>query len=74
MKEKNPAKGMYFALFLLLFGMTVGFILLSTVYTGPRIWAVLVYIVYIVIVVFSIKSVRKFVKALNEKEDGSDDQ
>lgn len=56
MAEKDPLKGLWLAVAVLLVGMTAGFILLSMVYTGPVWVKVVVFIVYIVVVAGVIRS------------------
>lgn len=55
----NPLKGLWLAVAVLLAGMTTGFILLATVYTGPLWVKVLVFVVYIVVVLGLTGSLKK---------------
>lgn len=57
--KDNPLKGLWLAVAVLLAGMTTGFILLATVYTGPLWVKVLVFVVYIVVVLGLIGSLKK---------------
>lgn len=61
-KNDDPLKGLWPAVFLWLFGITAGFILLALVYTGPVLVKVIVFIVYLVVVFGTIGSVRKLRK------------
>ena len=54
---------------LLLFFMTVGFILLFLVWTGPRWIAFAVFLVYLFIVTFLLKTTGRLMRALREKDD-----
>ena len=51
---------------ILLVGMTVGFILLSLVYTGPVWVRALVFVIYLVIAGMTIKTARKYVEYLKK--------
>lgn len=57
--KDNPLKGLWLAVAILLAGMTTGFILLATVYTGPLWVKVLVFVVYIVVVLGLTGSLKK---------------
>lgn len=57
--KDNPLKGLWLAVAVLLAGMTTGFILLATVYTGPPWIKVLVFVVYIVVVLGLTGSLKK---------------
>ena len=57
--KDNPLKGVWLAVAVLLAGMTTGFILLATVYTGPLWVKVLVFVVYIVVVLGLTGSLKK---------------
>lgn len=57
--KDNPLKGLWLAVAVLLAGMTTGFILLATVYTGPLWVKVLVFVVYIVVVLGLTGSLKK---------------
>lgn len=57
--KDNPLKGLWLAVVVLLAGMTTGFILLATVYTGPVWVKVLVFVVYIIVVLGLIGSLKK---------------
>lgn len=57
--KDNPLKGLWLAVAVLLAGMTTGFILLATVYTGPLWIKVLVFVVYIVVVLGLTGSLKK---------------
>lgn len=57
--KDNPLKGLWLAVAVLLAGMTTGFILLATVYTGPVWVKVLVFVVYIVVVLGLTGSLKK---------------
>lgn len=61
-KKDDPLKGLWLAVLLWLFGITVGFILLALVYTGPVFVKVIVFIVYLVVVFGTIRSVQKLRK------------
>lgn len=60
MADRNPLKGLWPALVVLVTGMTAGFILLAMVYTGPVWVKVVVFIVYIVVVIGVITSMKRF--------------
>ncbi len=60
MADRNPLKGLWPALVVLVAGMTAGFILLAMVYTGPVWVKVVVFIVYIVVVIGVITSMKRF--------------
>ncbi len=70
MKENKPLsrKGLWISIIILLIGMTLGFMLLSSVYTGPSWIRVAVFIVYIVVVLLLIRSVRRLDSYLKDKE------
>lgn len=70
MKKDKPLsrKGLWASIVVLLLGMTLGFILLSTVYTGPSWVRVAVFIVYIAVVLLLIRSVRRLDSYLKDKE------
>ena len=57
--ETDPLKGLWAAVAILLVGMTVGFILISLVYTGPTWEKVLVFVAYLVVVFGLIRGVRR---------------
>ncbi len=57
--KDNPLKGLWLAVAVLLAGMTTGFILLATVYTGPVWVKVLVFVVYIIVVLGLTGSLKK---------------
>lgn len=57
--KDNPLKGLWLAVAVLLAGMTTGFILLATVYTGPLWVKVLVFVVYIIVVLGLTGSLKK---------------
>ena len=57
--KDNPLKGLWLAVAVLLAGMTTGFILLATVYTGPVWVKVRVFVVYIVVVLGLTGSLKK---------------
>lgn len=59
MAEKNPLKGLWLAIVILIVGMSAGFILLSLVYTGPVWVKVLVFVVYIVVVIGVVTSLSR---------------
>lgn len=67
-KKITPAS-LWVPVIILLLGLTVGFLLLATVYTGPVIWKVVVFIVYLVVVILMVRNVKKLSDALKE-EDG----
>jgi len=69
MKEnKSSRKGLWLSVSVLLIGMTAGFILLSTVYTGPSWVRVVVFIAYVAVTLLLIRSVRRLDAFLKEKE------
>ena len=57
--ETDPLKGLWAAVAILLVGMTVGFILISLVYTGPTWVKVLVFVAYLAVVFGLIRGVRR---------------
>ena len=57
--KDNPLKGLWLDVAVLLAGMTTGFILLATVYTGPVWVKVLVFVVYIIVVLGLTGSLKK---------------
>lgn len=59
----------YFSLFLLFFGIIVGFSLLSFVYTGPTWVKLLVFILVLFITVSLIVALKRFIVALKEIND-----
>lgn len=67
--KKLTAASLWVPVVILLIGLTVGFLLLSTVYTGPVIWKVVVFVVYLVVVILMIRSVRKLSEALKEQQE-----
>lgn len=60
MADRNPLRGLWAAIVLLVVGMTAGFILLSMVYSGPVWVKVVVFVVYIAVVLGVIVSMRRF--------------
>ena len=60
MADRNPLRGLWAAIVLLVVGMTAGFILLSMVYSGPVWVKVVVFVVYIAVVLGVIVSMRHF--------------
>ena len=60
MADRNPLRGLWAAIVLLVVGMSAGFILLSMVYSGPVWVKVVVFVVYIVVVLGVIVSMRRF--------------
>lgn len=68
-KEKGLTKrGLWASVIILLIGMTVGFALLATVYTGATWKKVVVFFLYLIVVSLLIRSVRKLSDALDEEE------
>ena len=61
-KKKDPLRGLGLITAFIVFFMTVGFILLASVYTGPVWVRVLVFVVYIVVVAGLVCGVRKLKK------------
>ena len=61
-KKKDPLRGLGLITAFIVFFMTVGFILLASVYTGPVWVRVLVFVVYIVVVAGLVRGVRKLKK------------
>ena len=68
-EKKLTPRGLWSAVIILLLGLTIGFLLLATVYTGPVIWKVLVTVIYFVVVILLVKSVRKLSAYLKEQDD-----
>ena len=68
-EKKLTPRGLWSAVIILLLGLTIGFLLLATVYTGPVIWKVLVTVIYFVVVILLVKSVRKLSSYLKEQDD-----
>ena len=68
-EKKLTQRGLWSAVIILLLGLTIGFLLLATVYTGPVIWKVLVTVIYFVVVILLIKSVRKLSAYLKEQDE-----
>lgn len=72
-KKKESNVGFIISIVVLIAGMSIGFILLSFVYTGPNWVKFIVFLVYITIVYFlirfSIAFVRSSTKANNEVKD-----
>ena len=63
----SKSKGFFIlSIVILLVGMTVGFILLSLVYTGPVWVRALVFVIYLVIAGMTIKAARKYVEYLKK--------
>ncbi len=63
----SKSKGFFIlSIVILLVGMTVGFILLSLVYTGPVWVRALVFVIYLVIAGMTIKTARKYVEYLKK--------
>ena len=60
-KQKNGKVGFVISIVVLLLGMTIGFLLLGTVYTGPVWVKLLVFIIYLIIVFFLIHFSKDFV-------------
>lgn len=61
-KDSDPLKGIWFAVALLLVGMTAGFILLSLAYSGPAWVKVLVFAVYLLVVAGLVRGVSKLTR------------
>lgn len=53
---------------MLIAGMSVGFLLLGTVYDGPRWVVLLVFIVYLVITTLVIRFSSRYARSLKEEE------
>ena len=53
---------------MLLLGMTIGFLLLGTVYDGPRWKAVAVFIAYLAITVPVVRFSARYVRSLKDEE------
>lgn len=53
---------------MLIAGMSVGFLLLGTVYDGPRWVALLVFIVYLAITTLVIRFSSRYARSLKEEE------
>ena len=69
-KKSTPSiKGFVISIIVLVVGMTIGFILLSLVYTGPNWVKFIVFIVYSMIVFFLIKFSISFAKSLHENKN-----
>ena len=69
-KKKSKA-GFISAIVVLLISMTIGFLLLSSVYTGPAWVEFIVFVVYLIVVLFVIKYSHVFVSSFykDEKKD-----
>ena len=58
--------GFIISIVMLITGMTIGFILLSLVYTGPVWVKLLVFILYLFVATMTIRFSARFVKAMKE--------
>ena len=67
--RKQSSKGFVLSVIVLILGMSIGFFLLSLVYTGPNWVKFIVFIAYVFIVFFLIKFSIAFVKSLSNNKN-----
>ena len=66
--ERFSIRGLYIAVFMILVGMTSGFVLLSLVYDGPAVFRLIIYLACIFVVFFMLRSVGRLARAIREEE------